>query len=202
MQEEPLCRFCLESAQTKQNPLLDPCGCKGSMQYVHYLCLQRWRFQNPRKNAEICLLCFEPYFFPYERDLERLPSEKGAVSFCLRFPVVLTAFSTYSTLLQFSLESSTVSFSSVFIGHQYGAQCIFLSFAWSQWHVRNRTLYWAHWKRPFGLLIVFLYVGSLVGLSQHEFLWILPLNLVMATLWPYHCKILADINQEQFPLSR
>ena len=38
-----ICRICLsgESNPTK-NPLICPCTCKGSMKYIHYLCLKNW----------------------------------------------------------------------------------------------------------------------------------------------------------------
>ena len=36
------CRICYGDDSTNNNPLLSPCNCKGSMKYIHYLCLKNW----------------------------------------------------------------------------------------------------------------------------------------------------------------
>jgi len=46
---EKICRICLESECIKENPLIVPCNCKGTMQYVHLNCLKRWLFKKARK---------------------------------------------------------------------------------------------------------------------------------------------------------
>ena len=37
-----ICRICYGENSIKENPLLCPCICKGSMKYIHYLCLKSW----------------------------------------------------------------------------------------------------------------------------------------------------------------
>lgn len=37
-----ICRICLSENLEKCDPLIDPCKCSGSLQFVHLLCLQRW----------------------------------------------------------------------------------------------------------------------------------------------------------------
>ena len=38
-----ICRICyMEEDDSKNNPLLDPCTCSGSMKYIHYNCLKHW----------------------------------------------------------------------------------------------------------------------------------------------------------------
>ena len=37
-----ICRICYGDKSIKDNPLLCPCACKGSMKYIHYLCLKNW----------------------------------------------------------------------------------------------------------------------------------------------------------------
>ena len=37
-----ICRICYGENSIKENPLLCPCTCKGSMKYIHYLCLKNW----------------------------------------------------------------------------------------------------------------------------------------------------------------
>uniref|UniRef100_UPI00398E38B8 probable E3 ubiquitin-protein ligase MARCHF10 n=1 Tax=Pristiophorus japonicus TaxID=55135 RepID=UPI00398E38B8 len=41
-EEGDLCRICLIPGGTPLNPLLEPCKCVGSLQFVHHDCLKRW----------------------------------------------------------------------------------------------------------------------------------------------------------------
>ena len=36
------CRICYGEESDNDNPLISPCLCKGSMKYIHYLCLKNW----------------------------------------------------------------------------------------------------------------------------------------------------------------
>lgn len=40
--ESQVCRICLEDFQSSSNPLISPCKCTGSMQFIHFNCLQEW----------------------------------------------------------------------------------------------------------------------------------------------------------------
>lgn len=39
---EKLCKICCSDEVTKDDPLISPCSCAGSMKYVHFLCLKNW----------------------------------------------------------------------------------------------------------------------------------------------------------------
>jgi len=56
------CRFCLERTQTKENPFIQPCICKGSVRNVHVVCLTKWRrmTENPeaKHKCQICATIF------------------------------------------------------------------------------------------------------------------------------------------------
>ncbi|XP_010328583.2 putative E3 ubiquitin-protein ligase MARCHF10 isoform X2 [Saimiri boliviensis] len=41
-EEEDLCRICQIAGGSPTNPLLEPCGCVGSLQFVHQECLKKW----------------------------------------------------------------------------------------------------------------------------------------------------------------
>merc|ERR1712061_446220 len=53
-----VCRFCLDSENTPERPLIAPCRCSGSMKYVHRQCLDEWRVQslNPKTLVQ-CSIC-------------------------------------------------------------------------------------------------------------------------------------------------
>ena len=56
------CRICYEEAERAEradeaantNPLLEPCECKGSVQYVHKRCLNRWLRTSGERRCELC----------------------------------------------------------------------------------------------------------------------------------------------------
>ncbi|XP_037019612.2 probable E3 ubiquitin-protein ligase MARCHF10 isoform X2 [Artibeus jamaicensis] len=41
-EEGDLCRICQMTGGSPTNPLLEPCGCVGSLQFVHHECLKKW----------------------------------------------------------------------------------------------------------------------------------------------------------------
>uniref|UniRef100_A0A3Q1GMP5 RING-type E3 ubiquitin transferase n=1 Tax=Acanthochromis polyacanthus TaxID=80966 RepID=A0A3Q1GMP5_9TELE len=41
-EEGDLCRICQMGEQSSSNPLIQPCRCTGSLQYVHQECIKRW----------------------------------------------------------------------------------------------------------------------------------------------------------------
>lgn len=62
--QNTLCRICLyfENDTLKKNDLISPCGCKGSVKYVHKSCLQVWRYRGKRlKIIKMCEQCKMDY---------------------------------------------------------------------------------------------------------------------------------------------
>ncbi|MEQ2190342.1 E3 ubiquitin-protein ligase marchf7 [Xenoophorus captivus] len=41
-EEGDLCRICQMQEESSSNPLIQPCRCTGSLQYVHQECIKRW----------------------------------------------------------------------------------------------------------------------------------------------------------------
>jgi E3 ubiquitin-protein ligase MARCH1/8 len=48
-----ICRIC-HSEGTNDEPLISPCLCLGTMQYLHQACLQRWVKSAGVKSCELC----------------------------------------------------------------------------------------------------------------------------------------------------
>ncbi|XP_059822457.1 E3 ubiquitin-protein ligase MARCH7 [Hypanus sabinus] len=63
--EEDICRICQVGARsTSSNPLLKPCNCTGSLQYVHQECIKKWLQSKINSGADLtavitCELCKE-----------------------------------------------------------------------------------------------------------------------------------------------
>jgi hypothetical protein len=48
------CRICLE----ENEPFISPCRCRGTTQYVHQHCMERWLSTNKRTQCEVCHYTF------------------------------------------------------------------------------------------------------------------------------------------------
>jgi len=60
--EVPKCRVCYDETSSKDNPLIRPCKCSGSMKFIHKLCLQQWRMLSPRSDhVNKCSVCQQEY---------------------------------------------------------------------------------------------------------------------------------------------
>lgn len=53
-----ICRICLSESNDRENPLMSPCLCSGSLKFVHFKCLQTWvqsRLHLDRKNGIVSI---------------------------------------------------------------------------------------------------------------------------------------------------
>lgn len=48
-----MCRICFSDEQEKDNPLISPCKCSGSMSHVHLKCLRQWLSRNENKKIGV-----------------------------------------------------------------------------------------------------------------------------------------------------
>lgn len=69
-----LCRFCLNSDVTDDNPFIVPCKCTGSIKYVHRYCMREWISVTTNPDFKVmCQLCRNRYVFPNRYPLEHIP---------------------------------------------------------------------------------------------------------------------------------
>lgn len=193
-QDTPVCRFCLDGGQTKKNPFLEPCKCKGTQKYVHEKCLSRWRRMDPGKNETRCLLCLSPYTLAIGELREHVPNESTFVLFLLRYPVSLCVTVNYAGLLHYIISRPNMSASDLFETYQYVFQILYGGlFVWA-WKVRHPREYWqiAHHKINFFLFCFQMFCNY--QLHQHEFMAVPLLVVVMALYWVQHVRILHALN--------
>jgi len=91
-----ICRFCLEDLSSEENPMIQPCKCKGSSAHVHENCLRKWRRTTLHsKNITHCQLCLKKYRLPMIFPLEIIPEDNFMNVSTILFanPVSLYAFS-------------------------------------------------------------------------------------------------------------
>lgn len=63
-----ICRICHCEAE-KDDPLISPCVCSGSLMYIHQACLQKWIKATDTKSCELCK-------FEFHIDAEMKPINK------------------------------------------------------------------------------------------------------------------------------
>eukprot|EP00058_Branchiostoma_floridae_P014884 XP_002600372.1 hypothetical protein BRAFLDRAFT_66606 [Branchiostoma floridae] len=83
--EGPSCRICQMTEETPDNKLIEPCGCAGSLRYIHKECLKRWMETRHRQghNARICELCHKAVTIDVGADL-RGPDPRLRLELCER----------------------------------------------------------------------------------------------------------------------
>ncbi len=193
-QEVPLCRFCLDSNNEKTNKLIDPCGCRGSLQFVHETCLSRWRRMDPERNANICLLCFTAYRMAHQDSLETIPDTRRFPLLLLRFPFFLAITSNYTAILHFNFMPPKMTFQEIFQLYQILYQASWFLLFYSYWNVRNRSSYWKHlcqfqtYSVFFGLFLCNLFIKNL------EYVTVIPITLLLGSLYKRHIQILYEMN--------
>lgn len=193
-QEDPFCRFCLDTKETAKNPFLEPCACRGSMRFVHKRCLMRWRRQDPFRNAKICLLCMTPYGFLEEHLLEDIPDDSGIFGLALRAPLALSVAVNYMFVIHLTLLPYRTVDDRLFEVYQYIFQILYCILFASAWSVKNRRSYFELWRTKEVFCFILVHAGSNYFIAQHRFSAILPLNCVLSFYWYYHKKVLAELN--------
>jgi hypothetical protein len=193
---EPYCRICYETAETLQNPLIEPCDCKGSLQYVHRKCLLRWAVLNEANPETMCHLCDAPYRGADVRSMERIPDESGVAIFILKYPLVLIAAIHYFLLLliqntprQLMASKFAVFTTFAHILTHYIYLLLFVALA----KIQNVLLYIMFWARNYSSVIGVHYILFVLA-SVYEFETGYLADLWLGMYWYAHIHTLRRIN--------
>ena len=188
--EARICRFCFEE-QEIHNPLLSPCACKGSMEFVHARCIRTWRrtTKNPHYLVQ-CQFCKTNYTLPNMLPVECVPEyEPFSMWILLRQSYAIWCVSyiqysfSYVWLLQlyryvFQTMGSPILFQKIIYSITIGTIAyIFGSyFSYHISHIRNRTIYMRYWLAP--------YLSSHPYESPRTILQMLVFSFVLAPHFP------------------
>ena len=195
---ERVCRFCFESTITVTNPLVCPCECKGSQEFIHLLCLNRWRQQNPSTNMIHCFVCKTPYTIELIYSLEQFPRNTFFYK-PLQHPYIWYTLYHYVVMVfTFSInQTNTIHVMDHLRGYEILYHGIFFLLALLHFKVNKKTRYLQHWKReyrwisfPFHLFMV--YLSSLYPNSYA----MLTSGLYLPIHWRTHIMILREMNEE------
>lgn len=197
-QDKPLCRFCLESSHRASNPLLDPCQCKGSMQFVHKVCLNRWRLIDIARNGTVCSLCRTPYIFISKQSLESIPYEHCWMSFSLRYPylpyiAVHYCWVFHQALLQ---NGNGVMKMTLFPYYQILFHIVYACmFLWNA-QIKHKSLYKKAWQTQRVFIHVPLHGILFYFAFQDQPILSLAFVYFCGFYWRQHVRILEDINKK------
>ena len=190
-----ICRFCLDSGQTAKNPLISPCSCKGSVEFIHLICLNRWRTQNPERNREACNLCSGVYRIPTLYDIEVMPG--GSIKcYLLDSSLIVSIILNYIGIIFYVSSTHIVSIKEVFYFIQlihHGTQ---LYFMYILFNVRKQEEYFQHWiQEKRYLLVPFHGVILSIALYQNPILGLVASSLCTNVYWMNHIEILHLMNR-------
>lgn len=203
MNEESVCRFCLDTARAPENPLLDPCECRGSIQFVHKQCLVRWRRQNIERNGEMCLLCNTGYTVPLVTDLERIP-EKQFFYIYLDNPLLSNMLIHYLWVLVglFSELVPAYKYMGNYSTFQVCNHTLLVSLLFQRTRVQNWQRYIQTWSMEYRWLI-FIVHGIVLssGLFGSADLSYCVSNCILQVYWKIHLDVLEKINTQVLDLN-
>jgi hypothetical protein len=192
--DEPVCRFCLDEGGTLRNPLLLPCECKGSIAYVHKVCLGKWNRLDTFHDG-ICMLCKTEYH-RYIYVFELIPSPLILQRLIVENPLYMN---TLIHTLHFYIVRPAPEEILPFV---YRSHCIFyalytLVFAYN-FSVNDREAYWQRLcgRKIFLLPLAHLYLFLLLPYP-------VSLGIIDTTVfiyWLFHKETLISMNREMLGL--
>lgn len=189
------CRFCLQDTQKKENPLIAPCDCKGSLEFVHLHCLQKWILMNPQRNGFGCGICLTAYFRSYIPELERIP-EKGIVVKFLDFPIVFAILYHYLYLFHISAlyvhwDQRTID---LYLFYQWIFQVLYFVAFGCNFRVKNIGLYTEALQKKETLLYPLTHLLFLYLLHNGVYHIGLLFDIFLSSYYYRHITILKGIN--------
>jgi hypothetical protein len=192
-----ICRFCLSSKFTVMNPLISPCNCRGSLEFVHLKCLNRWRRLDVARNGRICSLCLSNYTFDSPYQLELIPETKGIFLYCLKYPGLILMIYNYIYTITLSSARNYSDYyflEDLYRTSHYVFHFTYAVFFYSEWNVVNRNLYWQQLKSIWFLLLLSLHFYMFTLLDKDIFIVGPFLSFYMGLYWKGHIHILESIN--------
>lgn len=194
--ERTICRFCLSSNNLSANPLISPCNCKGSLEFVHSKCLTRWRRVDIERNGKTCSICLAHYTFLQPIQLERIPEVTNLVVYSLEYPGLLLLLYNYLYALVLSSSSHPDGpfLHDYYISSQYVFHFVYAFFFYTEWNVVNKPLYWNQLKTLWTPVVVGGHLCLVVLLNQNAYFLGPFLSFYMGIYWRCHKHFLRTNN--------
>lgn len=196
----PQCRFCLEAEATRQNPLIAPCDCRGSVRFIHSECLRRWIAQDPGHNAVACTICHSPFalwalpriekIFPLSYLEDLVLNYAGYIGMGLQYVVMVDSWGRMA-----ALHDSTVAYracgNALLLVH-----ILYILVFWKNATIRNWDLYRTQLQRG----VVPILLGSHAAFLASFLVYRDPIQplfayMILNRYWTEHVKLLRGVNR-------
>ena len=196
--EARLCRFCLSKKNYPANPLISPCQCKGSMEFVHFKCLNRWRNVDIERNGRTCSLCLTNYRLPQLHQYELIPGINSCSLYILNYPGLTLSLYHYVFVVIMSSNHqprNQIILEVFYTGSQYIYHMLYFGLMAYKWNVRNKRLYLAQIKTPLPFFFLLFHAWFFFFLEQHPYIIGPILSFYLTIYWKFHVKLLETINE-------
>jgi hypothetical protein len=198
---KPSCRYCLETKATQENYLFAPCACKGSVEYVHFVCFMRWFFTCDPQTRMICPICKTYYTNSPLDTLEKVSIAPPLPIHLYGSPVtsIIVFHYLFGMLGTFTLQSSFPIAQAYF----YGVLCyqaIFfaylLKYTWPQdpWRYVRAYVIRKNWGLPVCQLATLCFLGYD---PRQFFIAGVCANALLTFYWQLHVETIYECNAIQ-----
>lgn len=196
-EEKKICRFCLAHKTTQSNPFISPCNCKGSLEFVHLKCLNRWRQMDVVRNSRTCFLCLTDYRLLAPFEFEQIPENKSISLYCLNYPGLLLLGYNYIYAIAIASNKSYTDYiflRDLYVASHYVFHFSYIGLFWLEWEVRNKEFYWRQLKTLWTPFILGTHL-LLFSFLQHDGFLVGPiLSFYMGIYWKLHLHMLQAVN--------
>ena len=195
--EKKICRFCLSTEIEGSSRFLSPCDCKGSMEFIHLKCLNRWRYMDFERNGRSCQLCLTIYTFVKEEELEVIP-KKGIYIFFLTFPgpTLMLYHYIYLILLIQPTNFNFQILENFYFVSQYMFHIFYFYIFYIEWTVKNKSLYYKTVKKTVLPFLPLLHLFGFFLLHQRQYFMGPILSFLLGLYWQSHIMILFTVNRQ------
>lgn len=197
LQTKPVCKICFELSQ-RQNKLLSPCSCKGSLAFVHQNCLQKWYEADPQKGRS-CSICLDELPMIYEYPLEEInyPQQIDIVCFYRPFYLfIILKFLFLNVCLIMPPEFTIVEFKAMFKGYFFLLHTSYLALGYGSQTIKNKMKYLLAWGSPSRLLFILLHIYLVYTLPITGIIGGLTENFCLFYYYHEHFEILENLNKK------
>ena len=190
------CRFCLETYTEANDKLIEPCVCRGSVQYVHELCLRKWARMDPAENATICSICKQPFNILVLPKKEVIPVHNTVSLIILDRTVLMGSIIQYIVIVSYirnnyfpidEMKRALAVFQFIY----------FVCFRYNQ-RYENRELYIRGITRGYFPYMYLVHIMlTLRAIFYNDPIHCFTTNIVMNMMWREHIRVLQNINDAE-----
>ncbi len=184
--EPSVCRFCLDSTAVANDPFIQPCLCKGSVENVHRRCLLRWIYRSGRVEInEECNMCRTLYIYEIPMLEESASQYSRAVYYLSATPVTGLWFFGVAGLAPYvSMSTQMVAVHSLIGGYYFVATVA---------QMKNKGLFVLYYFKHWSIHLLAVAAVLLIMARYEDGMTLLIYNYIASLVWYSVGRIDGDI---------